>query len=87
MRIWGLRVHWEDKVYRDIMRDMALGVIEAVPVNTLITWCSCMVVVPKYNGEPRRTVDMQALNRASMRQTHHTKSPFHVGPPGPFFWL
>ena len=35
-----------------------------------------MVVVPNHNGEPRRTVDTQALNRASVRQTHHTKSPF-----------
>ena len=35
-----------------------------------------MVTVPKHNGEHRRTVDMQSLNRASVRQTHHTKSPF-----------
>ena len=35
-----------------------------------------MVVVPKHSGEPRRTVDLQALNRASVRQTHHTRSPF-----------
>ena len=35
-----------------------------------------MVTVPKHNGEPRRTVDMQSLNKASVRQTHHTKSPF-----------
>ena len=69
-------LHWEDKVHRDLMRDVALGVIEPVPVNTPVTWCSRMVVVPKHNGEPRRTVDMQALNRASVRQTHHTKSPF-----------
>ena len=37
-----------------------------------------MICVPKHNGEPRRTVDLQALNRASVRQTHHTKSPFHL---------
>ena len=53
-------LHWEDKVYRDIQRDVALGVIEPVPVNTPVTWCHRMVVVPKHNGEPRRTVDMQA---------------------------
>ena len=35
-----------------------------------------MVVVPKHNKEQRRTVDMQALNKASVRQTHHTRSPF-----------
>ena len=69
-------LHWEDKVYRDIQRDVALGVIEPVPVNTPVTWCHRMVVVPKHNGEPRRTVDMQALNRASVRQTPLTRSPF-----------
>ena len=35
-----------------------------------------MVIVPKTNGEPRRTVDFKALNNASKRQTHNTKSPF-----------
>ena len=68
-------LHWEDKVHRDLMRDVALCVSAPVPVNTPVTWCSWMVVVPKHNGEPRRTVHMQALNRALGRQTHHTKNP------------
>ena len=72
----AIPLHWEEKVHRDLMRDVALGVIEPVPINTPVTWCSRMVVVPKHSGEPRRTVDLQALNRASVRQTHHTKSPF-----------
>ena len=59
-------LQWEAKVHRDLMRDVALGVIEPVPVNTPVTWCSRMVVVPKHNGEPNRTVDMQALNRVSI---------------------
>ena len=70
--------HWEEKVHRDLKRDVALGVIEPVPLNTPVTWSSRMVVVAKHNGEPRRTVDLQALNKASVRQTHHTKSPFHL---------
>ena len=69
-------LHWEDKVKRDLERDVALGVIEPVPINSPVTWCSRMITVPKHNGEPRRVVDLQALNRASVRQTHHTKSPF-----------
>ena len=72
----AIPLHWEEKVYKDLMRDVALGVIEPVPINTPVTWCSRMVVVPKHSGEPRRTVDLQALNRASVRQTHHTRSPF-----------
>ena len=55
---------------------LLLCVIEPVPVNTPVTWCHRMVTVPKHNEEPRRTVDMQSLNKASVRQTHHTRSPF-----------
>ena len=69
-------LHWEEKVKRDLLRDVSLGVIEPVPLNTPVTWCHRMVTVPKHNGEPRRTVDMQSLNKASVRQTHYTKSPF-----------
>ena len=69
-------LHWEEKVKRDLERDVSLGVIEPVPLNTPVTWCHRMVTVPKHNGEPRRTVDMQSLNKASVRQTHHTRSPF-----------
>ena len=69
-------LHWEQKVHRDLLRDVALGVIEPVPLNTPVTWCHRMVTVPKHNGEPRRTVDMQSLNKASVKQTH---SSIHVG--------
>ena len=69
-------VHWEEKVKRDLLRVVALGVIEPVPLNTPVIWCHRMVTVPKHNEEPRRTVDMQSLNKASVRQTHHMRSPF-----------
>ena len=69
-------LHWEDKVKRDLDRDEALNVIEKVPLNTPVTWCARMVVVAKHTGEPRRTVDLQGLNKCSFRQTHHTRSPF-----------
>ena len=36
-----------------------------------------MVVVPKKDGSPRRTVDLQQLNAATFRETHHTPSPFN----------
>ena len=35
-----------------------------------------MVLTRKHNGVPRRTVDMQALNKASVRTTYHTEPPF-----------
>ena len=58
--------------------DVALGVLEKVPPNTPVTWCARLVIATKANGTPRRTVDLQALNRASVRQTHHTRSPYHL---------
>ena len=56
----AIPLHWEEKVHRDLMRDVALGVIEPVPINTPVTWCSRIVVVPKHNGESRRTVDLHS---------------------------
>lgn len=70
-------VHWQDEVKAGLDRDIRLGVIEAVPVGTPVTWCHRMVVCPKKSGKPRRTVDLQPLNRYAVRETHHTQSPFH----------
>ena len=35
-----------------------------------------MVVTAKKDGTPRRVVDLQALNKVSLRETHHTPSPW-----------
>ena len=69
-------LHWRDTIQEQLANDCKMKVIEPVPVGTPVKWCAMMVVVPKYNGEPRHTVDLQAMNRASVRQTHHTKTPF-----------
>ena len=37
-----------------------------------------MVVVPKSNGKPRRTIDYQELNKYCVRETHHTRVPFDI---------
>ena len=68
--------HWETKVKADLDRDVALGVIEEVPLNCPVDWCHRMVIQRKHNGDPRRTVDLQPLNKACQRQTHHTAPPF-----------
>ena len=70
-------VHWQDDVKAGLDRDVRLGVIEPVPVGTPVTWCHKMVICPKKSGEPRRTVDLQSLNRHAVRETHHKQSPFH----------
>ena len=69
--------HWKKKVKEDLDRDVRLGIIEPVPAGTPTIWCSRMVVAPKKDGSPRRTVDLQKLNAATMRETHHTPSPFN----------
>lgn len=37
-----------------------------------------MVVLPKKDRRPRRTVDFQRLNSASTRETHQSRLPFHI---------
>ena len=71
-------LHWQEKVKSDLDRDVRLGVIERVPENTPVTWLSRLVVTSKANGDPRRTVDMQPQNRASVRQTYPVESPFKL---------
>ena len=70
-------LHRQQEVKESIDRDVKLGVLEAVPVGGPVTWCHRMVTVRKKNGKPRRTVDMQVLNKHAVRETHHTQSPFH----------
>ena len=67
---------WRDAVKDGLDQDVRLGVIEKVPIGDPVTWCHRMVVCAKKNGKPRRTVDFQALNVHTTRETHHTPSPF-----------
>ena len=70
-------LHWQQEVKESIDRDVKRGVLEAAPVGEPVTWCHRMVTAWTKNGKPRRTVDMQVLNKHAVRETHHTQSPFH----------
>lgn len=70
--------HWHQRVYEDLLRDEALGVIERVPYGEPVTWCHRMVVTRKHDGSPRRTVDLSPLNRHCKRETHNSETPFQV---------
>ena len=70
-------IHWCDDVKAGLDKDVSLGVLEPVPIGEPVTWCHRMVVCAKKDGTPRRTVDLQALNKYGIRETHHTQSPFH----------
>ena len=71
-------VHWREKVYNDLLRDEALGVIERVPYGEPATWCHRMVVTRKHDGNPRRTVDLSPLNKFCKRETFAAESPFRL---------
>ena len=70
--------HWEEKVKSDIDRDVSLDILEKLPEGTPVEWCARMVVQPKKDGEPRRTVDLQELKKATHRETHYTPTPFEI---------
>ncbi|KAK3885060.1 hypothetical protein Pcinc_010714 [Petrolisthes cinctipes] len=74
-RLPNVPVHWQEEVSEQLKRDVALGVIERVPPNTPVTWLHSTVLTPKSDGTPRRTVELQPLNRHSVRETHHTIPP------------
>ena len=71
-------LHWQEAVKDGLDRDVRLGVLEKVPLNTPTVWQSRMVCMPKHNGEPRRTIDFQKVNEHCPRQTHHTRSPWLI---------
>ena len=42
-------LHWQQRVYDDLLRDEALGVIERVPYGEPTTWCHRMVITRKHD--------------------------------------
>ena len=74
----NIPLHWQQRVYEDLLRDEALGVIERVPYGEPVTWCHRMVVTRKHNGNPRRTVDLSPLNKFCKRETFAAESPFQL---------
>jgi len=56
--------------------DVAMGVIEEVPIGEPSEWCHRMVLARKADGSPRRTVNLSPLNAHCLRETHHIKPPF-----------
>ena len=65
-------LHWKEEVSRHLERNVALAVIERVPTNIPVTRLHPMVITPKVDSTPRRTVELQSLNRHRVRETHHT---------------
>ena len=73
-----IALHWQQRVYDDLVRDEALGVVERVPYGIPQTWCHRMVVTRKHDGTPRRTVDLSPLNKFCKREIYSAESPFRL---------
>ena len=69
--------HWKKAVKADLDHNIALGIIEPMPQGTPTVWCARMVIAPKKDGSPRRMVDLQPLNKVTLREMHHTPSQFN----------
>ena len=67
----AIPLHWTKDVKAGLDRDVRLGVIEPVPVNTPVRWCSRMVVTPKSDGTPRRVIDFSPINKHAPHQLYH----------------
>ena len=71
-------LHWQQRVYDDLLRDEDLGVIERVPYGEPTTCCHRMVIIYKHDGSPHRTVDLSPLNKFCKRETFAMEPPFHL---------
>ena len=74
----SIPLHWQQKVYEDLLRDEALGILERVPDGEPTTWCHRMVITRKHDGSPRRTVDLSPLNKFCQRETFAMEPPFKL---------
>lgn len=71
-------LHWQQRVYEDLVRDEALGVTEKVPNGVPVTWCHRMVITRKHDGTPRKRDDLSPLNKFCIREKFPAKAPFHL---------
>ena len=69
-------IHLKARVKADLDRDVRLGILEKVDINSPVKWLSRMLVTMKKYGSPRRIIDYKNLNNAISRQTNITQSPF-----------
>ena len=54
--------HWKEQAKASLDADIEKDIITKVPSGTPRTWCSQMIIVPKKDGTPCCTVDIQCLN-------------------------
>ena len=70
--------YYKEEVNRQLADDVRRGIIVKVPFGVADGWCQRMLVLPKRNGEPRRVVDFQPLNKFVKRETHLSPTQFEA---------
>ena len=70
--------HFRKQVKEGFDKTCRMGFLEEVAPNTPMDYMAPLVITLKKNGTLRRTVDYRNLNKASSRQTHHTRHPYHL---------
>ena len=68
-------IHWRKQIKEQLDKDIRLGVIVKVKSNTPVTWCPRAFWTCKTDGNPRRVVDLQSLNKHCIRDTRHAPPP------------
>ena len=71
-------IHWQKKVYEDLLCDEALGVVECIPYGEPVIWCHRVVVNRKHNCSPRWTVDLSSLNKFYQREMFAIELAFYL---------
>lgn len=71
-------IHWQKKVYEDLLCNEVLGVVEYIPYGEPVTWCHCVVVNRKHNCSPRWTVDLSSLNKFYQREMFAIELAFYL---------
>ena len=69
-------IHLKARFKADLDRDVQLGILEKVNVNSPVKWLSRMLVTMKKDRSPRRIIDFKNFNNAVPRQTNITQSRF-----------
>ena len=74
----SIPLHWHQQVHADLLRNETLGILEKVTQGEPTQWCYCMMITRKYDGIPRRTVDLLQLNKFCRRKTFASETPFKL---------
>ena len=72
-------LHWQQQVHADLLRDIALGILEKVRHGEPTQYYHHMVITIKHDGTSRRTVDFSQLNKFCRREIFASEKPLKLG--------